>query len=826
MPFELMRNTRRRSLLICSISACLLATIPQQAPAATCDRLFGTATSYLTRPYPVGITVGDFNRDGILDLAAANSDHPNGGAMSSISVLRGLPGAGGAPSGTFAPAVNFPGGTSPFGIVAADLNSDGVLDLAATDFLANRVSILIGAGNGTFAAPSFYATGAAPFYLVAEDFDEDGITDLAVADNGSANLAVLIGQGSGGVGTGAFSAPVFYPLDVNPTSILARDFNEDGILDLVVTCHNAGRVAVLLGRGSAGQGDGTFSPAVFYSGTPLPFSVTAADFNGDGILDLATGDAASGGVAISLGRGSGGVGDGTFDAPVVINSGFGAGSIIAGDWNGDGIADLATADHNRGVVSAFPGLGSGGVGDGTFGARSDYAAGSVPIYLASADFNQDGHPDIAVTNKSSGSVSVLPGACVSPSPVLTAVRDVPGDQGGKVFVTWLRSALDQPIERAITGYRVWRRIQPAGSQLATFLPATAAGSGAAEVLAVRAPGDAATVTYWEALVTLPAEGLEGYGYTAPTTRDSTLDGNPYTAFFVSALTSDPYTFYQSNVDSGYSVDNLPPPAPVPFAAIYGGTSTALHWAASRAPDLLEFRLYRGPSAGFTVGASTLVAATRDTAYVDAAGPWYYKLAAVDVHGNTSAYAAVSPEQPTAALATLVSVDAGDDRIRLTWYSPGNAGAATVYRRTAASEWESLGEIAADGGGYYRYEDRAVTAGARYGYRLGIMDAGEEVLAGEVWATAERHAFGLEAVRPNPARTEDLTVEFILPTAEAARLELFDVAGRRVAAQDVASLGPGRHRVNMAAGARLTPGVYRIRLTQGAGVRIARAAVLR
>src|SRR5437899_415565 len=84
--------------------------------------------------------------------------------------------------------------------------------------------------------------------------------------------------------------------------------------------------------------------------------------------------------------------------------------------------------------------------------------------------------------------------------------------------------------------------------------------------AERSPGAgvaSTTVDYWEAIATLPAEGLSGYGYPAPTTQDSMAGSNPYAAFFVTALAEYPPQFFESNVDSGYSVDNLAPPSPTP-----------------------------------------------------------------------------------------------------------------------------------------------------------------------------------------------------------------------------------------------------------------------
>jgi hypothetical protein len=318
-----------------------------------------------------------------------------------------------------------------------------------------------------------------------------------------------------------------------------------------------------------------------------------------------------------------------------------------------------------------------------------------------------------------------------------------------------------------------------------------------------------------------------YAFTATTPSDSMTDSNPYTAFFVTALTADPFVFYQSAPDSGYSVDNLSPPIPAPFAAVYGLQSTALHWGASPAPDLREFRLYRGLSPEFVPGPANLILATRDTGYVDPARTAYvYKLGAVDIHGNVSHFAVVTPNGPVAVLASLAGVEADADRIRLTWYAAGGPGlTATVYRRTAPSGWTALGTIEADGRGYLRYEDLAVQTGVRYGYRLGIVDGEGEVFVGEAWAVAERQVFSLEGIRPNPAAGSALTVFFSLPSAEPARLELLDVSGRCMVARDVGALGPGPHTLDLAAGRRIPPGIYLVRLSQRGNARTVRAAVL-
>lgn len=223
--------------------------------------------------------------------------------------------------------------------------------------------------------------------------------------------------------------------------------------------------------------------------------------------------------------------------------------------------------------------------------------------------------------------------------------------------------------------------------------------------------------FWESLVELPAAFLEGYAYVAGTPSDSMTAPPPHTAFFVRALTADRFTFFNSNVDSGYSVDNLAPPAPLPFTASFTYSATYLHWPRSHAADFGEFRLHRGPNADFLPSPENLLIATRDTSFVDAPGAFHYKLAAIDIHGNSSRFAALAFDRPTGVLASLIGAESGADDIRLLWLSFSPWRDAIVYRRTAETAWVALDRVIADGGGFIRYRDASVQAGVRYGYRL-------------------------------------------------------------------------------------------------------------
>jgi hypothetical protein len=259
-----------------------------------------------------------------------------------------------------------------------------------------------------------------------------------------------------------------------------------------------------------------------------------------------------------------------------------------------------------------------------------------------------------------------------------------------------------------------------------------------------------------------------------------------------------------------------------------GPQNRLHWTPSRAPDFLEFRLYRSLTADFTPGAVTFVLATRDTGHVDPQGGlFHYKLVALDVHGNSSGTALVSPDSPTAVLASLASVDTRPDRITLRWHAPGHRGVeAIVERRTEAEEWSEVATQAIDGNGHLTYEDTDVIEGRRYGYRIMIFDAGVHVPAGETWATAAAPELAFLGAWPNPSTGGRLVVRFSLPDARAARIDLFDVGGRRVHVEEFGSLGAGRHEVDLGPRARLQPGIYLMRFHAGDMVRTRRVAVLR
>tara|TARA_R110002072_G_scaffold303129_1_gene494988 strand:+ start:11758 stop:20241 length:8484 start_codon:yes stop_codon:yes gene_type:complete len=365
------------------------------------DGSFRDAYSMTVDSGPRFLATFDLNNDGILDLVSANGGQDFSAFNSTVSVFLGVG------NGTFQPEYRIRVGEAPRELTAMDFDGDGVLDLATANFESDDISILIGRGDGTFQSEFRVNVGTEPESLTAADFNRDGNVDLVVANRQTDSLSVLLGNGAGGFTAGPDAQVDSFS---RTQSVRHGDVNRDGFLDLITT-NEFNYVEVLLGNGN-----GTFQ-----TGIEVPMGEDAEmalleDLTGDGILDLVTVNRFSNDVSIRVGTSDGGD---LFGPETRIPVEFDPVMLVAGDWNSDGLLDIAVA--NRGDLVQFPGGGDGSIslilnrGNGVFQSASPdrVLADDAPTTIQIADLNNDGRPEIISANQSStandGSISVLTG---------------------------------------------------------------------------------------------------------------------------------------------------------------------------------------------------------------------------------------------------------------------------------------------------------------------------------------------------------------------------------------------------------------------------------
>ncbi len=264
-------------------------------------------------------------------------------------------------------------------------------------------------------------------------------------------------------------------------------------------------------------------------------------------------------------------------------------------WTANGVA-ISTA----GVIQSFPKIVDDGSG-GAIIAWQDLRNADYDIYAQKIDKY---------------------GVFGQATPKLIAAKDIANDQGGRLRLFWNPSYLDAEAYQIVKSYTI-------------LLGAKTTG------ILGKSSGTQGSGIYWQEAAFIPAKWLEGYTTVIPTFADSGLQGIPMYYFQVIAQNSDSTQMWFSNIDSGYSVDNIPPVGLGNAVIASNGGLVFLKWNKDRVDkDLMEYRIYRSTTPGFAIGPATKIKATTDTTYTDSTGTsggtYYYRIAAVDVHGNIGA----------------------------------------------------------------------------------------------------------------------------------------------------------------------------------------------
>ncbi len=283
-------------------------------------------------------------------------------------------------------------GVTPSALVSHDFDGDGQPDLAVTSLDSNSLLILHGLGGGHFAlSEHFYAAGSGPIDLTRDDFDGDGYQDLAVAANSSDKVGVLPGRSDG-----RFHAALSRPIKTDNKTLLATDLNGDGLGDMVQLEPGTDSFSVRLRKSPH-----TFEPTVTYPALDnRPIGLATGRFNADEQYDLALIYDKQSQARIFLADENGSLSAaGTYE--LVTTPTTEPSAIASADFNNDGHTDLAVSSISASEILLIPGL-----GDGTFGDTLLRTTGKRPVQLVTHDINEDGLTDLATLNETYDSLSV------------------------------------------------------------------------------------------------------------------------------------------------------------------------------------------------------------------------------------------------------------------------------------------------------------------------------------------------------------------------------------------------------------------------------------
>jgi hypothetical protein len=343
-----------------------VAFLGSEAVAQCTPPVFSEPPEYAVGTEPTSVATGDFNGDGIADLAVANNSSGN------ISILLG-DGVGG-----FGPPMNVTLTLGPFRIAVSDFNKDGKADVVVGHFFGGGpISVLFGDGSGRFSSTTTISVPGQSNVAVG-DFNGDTNPDIAAGIYFS-EVRVLLGDGHGG-----FSARIVPGTDDFTTSIVAADFNADGLTDFAFTGADSGDWKVSFVRGDSA---GNFSVKSSMRLGQAPKAIAAADFNGDGSPDVAiTGQHSEPTLSILLNNGAA-----SFSAPAVIGTVQEPRSLATADFNGDGKTDIAVAGASNNSFQVFLG---NGFGQFPSSFTTLYSTGKSPVSIVAGDFNADGKIDL------------------------------------------------------------------------------------------------------------------------------------------------------------------------------------------------------------------------------------------------------------------------------------------------------------------------------------------------------------------------------------------------------------------------------------------------
>jgi hypothetical protein len=300
----------------------------------------------------------------------------------------------GTPSGAFsAGGLPIPVGERPEGLVLARIDLDSKLDLVTANFAGDSVSVLLGHGSGSFVPIAPVPVPGGPRYVVAADFNGDSITDLATCNYNDSTVSILKGNGDG---TFVLSDPIL--VGEGPEVIGVGHFNDDSFLDLV-TCDAIGNTVTLL----QGDGSGGFSFASQHAVGQLPRFVLVTDLDADGLDDLVVANNSSNNIFVEHNHGAYNfINTATLSFSDDILAFHNPVFLAAADLNDDGLPDIIASWAGSNLVTVFPRAAN----LFEYDPPSAIQTGNTPVGILAEDYDGDGDVDLLVSNAADDTLSV------------------------------------------------------------------------------------------------------------------------------------------------------------------------------------------------------------------------------------------------------------------------------------------------------------------------------------------------------------------------------------------------------------------------------------
>ena len=369
--------------------------------------------TFTTNTYPVGngpnIAVADVNGDGRLDLITANY------STNTLTILTNN-GVGG-----FGFYATLTVGQHPGSVIAVDVNRDGYVDLVSCNHLDNSLTILTNNGSGVFGYNTTLPVGYFPQYVTAVDINDDNSPDIISANWTSPGTLTVYTN----IGNGVFRTNTTFTVGNDPQIVTTADINDDGYVDLITANYSGNTLTILTNSGA-----GVFGSNATLTVGINPQWVIAADLFGRGKPDLVCANVGTNNITIFTNNGKGIFG---FNTNItVIGKPF---CVVVADFNGDGKLDLVTANaggYPTGVGNTLTVLTNNGTG---FGYNTTLTVGTAPYWIAAADVNSDGKPDLIASNYKDNTVTVLMNTSVFPPPNNFPTLVIK-HQGNFIKITW------------------------------------------------------------------------------------------------------------------------------------------------------------------------------------------------------------------------------------------------------------------------------------------------------------------------------------------------------------------------------------------------------